>query len=529
MNKKQIWLLVSIIFLTSVGLIFVQTLWIRNSLKIKEDELSDQLNETIRQVIQDIQQSEILTQTERTVSPFGNNDAINPYYEDQYNVVKKTRSSVHTVSKNEKIYYIDSKDTNKFVNQVKGSFKSNAVSSIVSNAYKNKRPETPNSQNSERVRFPMNDRYKKRTVFISETIDKLIRVEEPISQRVSKKQIDSLIRLELKKRGIRIPFEFAVTDEGANNIFKSENFERNPTDALTVHQQISPEGYTRTSFLHVNFPNTQKVAFRSMAMLAAMSVGLTLIIIFTFSLTLLVIFRQKKLAEIKNDFVSNMTHELKTPISTISLAAQMLQDKSLPNSSKNYDYLSKIVGDESKRLGFLVEKVLQMAIFDKGKLKLKTKEIDVHAIAGKVCDNLQLQVSSRKGSLERSFSAEKCIIFADEVHITNIIANLLDNALKYSKGIPSIKLSTYNKDEGIVIEVKDNGIGISKDNIKRIFEQFYRVPTGNVHNVKGFGLGLSYVKKIVEAHGGQIWADSELGSGSTFSIYIPFKSGLSNN
>lgn len=529
MNKKQIWLLVSIIFLTSVGLIFVQTLWIRNSLKIKEDELSDQLNETIHQVIQDIQQSEILTQTERTISPFGDKEDISPYYEDQYNVVKKTRLSLHTVSKNEKIYYLDSKDTTKFIKQVKGAIGQNEVSSIVSNAYKNKEKGDPSIQNSERVRFPINERYKKRTVFISETIDKHIRIEEPISQRVNKNQIDSLIRLELKKRGIRIPFEFAVTDEGANNIFKSDKFERNPEDALTVHQQISPEGYTRTSFLHVNFPNTQKVAFKSMAMLAAMSVGLTLIIIFTFSLTLLVIFRQKKLAEIKNDFVSNMTHELKTPISTISLAAQMLQDKSLPSMSKNFDQLSKIVGDESKRLGFLVEKVLQMAIFDKGKLKLKLKEIDIHAIASKVCDNIDIQIAHRKGILERSFLAEKCTIFADEVHVTNIIANLLDNALKYSKKVPKIKLSTYNKDEGIVIEVKDNGIGISKENIKRIFEQFYRVPTGNVHNVKGFGLGLSYVKKIAEAHGGQIWANSELGSGSTFSIYIPFRSELSNN
>jgi signal transduction histidine kinase len=529
MNKKQIWLLVSIIFLCSVGLIVVQTIWIRSSLKIKEEELSAQLDDAIRQVIQDIQQSEILTQTERTVAPYNKKGEINPYYEDQYNVVKKTRSSYRTISKNEKIFYIDSKDTSKFTKQVKGSFGSGAVENIVANSYKNKEKHKDQSQTSERVRFPMNERYNKRTIFISETIDKLIRVEEPITQRVNKNQIDSLIRHELKKRGIRIPFEFAVTDEGANSIFKSENFERNPQDALTVHQQISPEGYTRTSFLHVNFPNTQKVAFRSMSLLAALSGGLTLIIIFTFLFTLLVIFRQKKLSDIKNDFVSNMTHELKTPISTISLAAQMLQDKGLPNTAKNYDYLSKIVADESKRLGFLVEKVLQMAIFDKGKLKLKSKDIDIHAIASKVCDNLQIQVNNKHGELERSFLAENCIIFADEVHITNIIANLLDNALKYSKEKPAIKLSTYNKEDGIVIEVKDNGIGISKENIKRIFEQFYRVPTGNVHNVKGFGLGLSYVKKIVEAHGGRIWAESELGSGSTFSIYIPFKSGLSNN
>jgi Signal transduction histidine kinase len=528
MNKKQIWLLISIIFLSSVGLIFVQTIWIKNSLKIKEDELSTQLDDAIRQVIQDVQQSETLSQTERAISPFSTKSGVDPYYEDQYNIVKKTKSSIRTISKNEKIYYIDPKDTAKFIRQVKGSISdSSTISNIINNAYNVKGSSEP--QSADRMSFPLNDKYKKRTVFISETIDKLVRVEEPISQRVSKQQIDSLIRIELKRRGIRIPFEFAVTDEGANVIYMTDHFVRNPKDALPIHQQISPEGYSKTSFLHVNFPNTQSVAFRSMAMLAMVSVVLTLIIIFTFSLTLLVIFKQKKLSEIKNDFVSNMTHELKTPISTISLAAQMLQDKNIPSANKNYEYLSKIVADESKRLGFLVEKVLQMAIFDKGKLKLKAKEIDVHQIANKVGDNMQLQLNSRSAALERSLLAENHNIFADEVHITNIIANLLDNALKYSKESPKIRLSTYNKDNGIVIEVKDNGIGISKENLRRIFEQFYRVPTGNVHNVKGFGLGLSYVKKIVEAHGGKIWADSELGTGSTFSIYIPFKSELSNN
>ncbi|WP_047444675.1 sensor histidine kinase [Alistipes sp. ZOR0009] len=529
MNKKQIWLLISIIFLSSVGLILVQTIWIQNSLKIKEDELEDQLDNVIRQVVQNVQQSEILSQTQRSISPYSSKEGVNPFSEDQYDIIKKTRSSIRTISKNEKIYSVDPKDSARFIKQIKGTIgDSNAASSLISSVY-NFDSKISDRLDGDRMSFPLNEKYRRKTVFITETIDKLIRIEEPITQRVSKQQLDSLIKKELKDRGIKIPFEFAVTDEGANVIFMTDNFTRNPKDALPIHQQLSPEGYRKTSFLHVNFPNTQKVAFRSMAILALVSVGLTLIIIFAFSLTLLVIFKQKKLSEIKNDFVSNMTHELKTPISTISLAAQMLQDKNLPSSAKNYDYLSKIVGDESKRLGFLVEKVLQMAIFDKGKLKLKEKEINVHQIASKVCDNMQLQLNSKGAVLERSLLAEKHIILADEVHITNIIANLLDNALKYSKEKPKIRLSTYNKDAGLVIEVQDNGIGISKENLKRIFEQFYRVPTGNVHNVKGFGLGLSYVKKIVEAHGGRIWADSEMGMGSTFSIYIPFKSELSNN
>lgn len=528
MSKKQIWLLVSIVFISSFGLILVQTLWIRNTLKIREDELRAQLEDVVAQVVKETQQSEVLTQTERAISPFGNRTDINPYYEDQYNTTEKTRSSIRTISKNEKVYYLDSKDTHQIINQVKNRFRdTGSVNSIIRNVYK--QDKNVQALGNERLSFPINERFKKKTVFISETIDKFIRVEEPISQRVTKQQLDSLIRLELKRKAIKIPFEFAVTDEGANNIYMTDKFERNPKDAVMVHQQLSPDGYTRTSFLHVNFPNTQRVAFKSMAILVIASFALTLIIIFTFSLTLLVIFKQKKLSEIKNDFVSNMTHELKTPISTISLAAQMLQDKNISNTSKNYDYLSKIVGDESKRLGFLVEKVLQMAVYDKGKLNLKAKDIDVHAIANKVADNMQLQMNSKGATFEKVLKAEKHIIFADEVHITNIIANLLDNALKYSKDTPKIVLSTYNKDAGIVIQVTDNGIGISKENLKRIFEQFYRVPTGNIHNVKGFGLGLSYVKKIVEAHEGKIWADSELGSGTTFSIYIPFKSELSNN
>jgi len=248
---------------------------------------------------------------------------------------------------------------------------------------------------------------------------------------------------------------------------------------------------------------------------------LTLIIIFSFSATILIIFKQKRLAEIKSDFVSNMTHELKTPISTISLAAQMLNDKSIPVERKNFTYLGGVIADESKRLGLQVEKVLQIAIFEKTKLKLKLKEIDLHQIIDKVASNFSIQIDNAGGKLQCELNAPDPICNADEVHITNIIINLLDNALKYRNGQPNIILSTHEATNGIIIAVKDNGIGISHDNLKRIFDQFYRVHTGNVHNVKGFGLGLSYVKKITESHGGKIWVESILGEGSVFSIYLP--------
>ena len=216
-----------------------------------------------------------------------------------------------------------------------------------------------------------------------------------------------------------------------------------------------------------------------------------------------------------------MTHELKTPISTISLASQMLNDNSIPNSMKNIEHLSRVIFDESKRLSYHVEKVLQAAIFEKGRISLKIRRMDIHELINNVVKSFIIQVKTRNGQIIKNLDATYSIVNVDEVHFTNVLLNLLDNAIKYSKGQPNITVSTRSKKGGIVIAVEDLGIGISKDQQRRIFERFYRVPTGNVHNVKGFGLGLSYVKKIVEEHNGRISIESELNVGTKFEIFIP--------
>jgi two-component system phosphate regulon sensor histidine kinase PhoR len=251
------------------------------------------------------------------------------------------------------------------------------------------------------------------------------------------------------------------------------------------------------------------------------SVLITVFIMILFSFALYVIFRQKRLSEMKNDFVNNMTHELKTPISTISLASQMLSDNSIPVQQKNLHHISKVINAESKQLGYQVERVLQMAIFDQGQLKLKRKVFDIHEIIETVAQNFYLQIEKRKGELNYYPGAEESIIVGDDIHITNVLSNLLENAVKYSPGKPVIDIITSNKDRFLILTIKDNGMGISKENQKRIFDKFYRVPTGNVHNVKGFGLGLSYVKLIVEQHNGKIELKSELNKGSQFDIHLP--------
>ena len=272
----------------------------------------------------------------------------------------------------------------------------------------------------------------------------------------------------------------------------------------------------------VHFPDMNSYIYSSVRFMIP-SIVFTGILLLTFIFTIVVVFRQKRYSEIKNDFINNMTHELKTPIASISLASQMISDDSITKSPAMLSHLAKTINDESKRLRFLVEKVLQMSMFDRQEAVFKKKHLDLNEMVENIANTFTLRVEHTGGKIYTEIAAVESAIYVDEIHFQNVINNLLDNAVKYRKPDEplNIYLKTWDTDEHLYLSVRDTGLGIKKDNLKKIFDKFYRVHTGNRHDAKGFGLGLAYVKKIVELHSGEIKVESEYGKGTTFTIKLP--------
>ncbi|MFH0867491.1 MAG: HAMP domain-containing sensor histidine kinase, partial [Bacteroidota bacterium] len=273
--------------------------------------------------------------------------------------------------------------------------------------------------------------------------------------------------------------------------------------------------------LSIYFPDEKNYLTRQMIWWLVLSAFFLLIVIISFSYVVMNLFRQKKLSEMKTDFVNNMTHEFKTPIATISLASEMLLKPNVHESSEKTVRYANIIYDENSRLKNQVEQVLQIAVLDRGTIKLKKKEIKLHEIIEEAAESFEMLVKQREGKLHLELNAKQDTLEADPVHIFNIINNLLDNANKYSPETPDIRIKTWNEFKGIMVSVEDKGIGISQENQKHVFKKFYRVHTGNIHDVKGFGLGLFYLKTIVEAHDGTVFLHSELKKGTRFEIFLP--------
>ena len=366
-------------------------------------------------------------------------------------------------------------------------------------------------------------RYAKEKALVDDVIYSILYTasDNPLERRIDFVELDQILNTELNSNGISIPYHFTVYNNNGQVVYQCTDYEEKGSSHTFTEPLFSNDPVQSGGTLEVHFPDLGRYVWRSMWFILP-SVIFTLILLVTLIMTLTQLVRQKKLTELKNDFINNMTHEFKTPISSISLAAQMLGDESVKKTPALTQRLTSTIMDETKRLRFQVEKVLQMSMYSNQQTNLHMKEVDINELIAGVCHTFTLKVEKNHGKIITKLQATDSITCVDDMHFTNVIFNLMDNAVKYKRPDADLELvvETWNEPGLLCISVKDNGIGIKKEDLKRIFDRFYRVHTGNVHDVKGFGLGLAYVHKIVKDHKGTIVAESEYGIGTKFIIKL---------
>lgn len=333
--------------------------------------------------------------------------------------------------------------------------------------------------------------------------------------------LETLLSNEFKERNLNSPFEYVVYDCFTDSIVFGNYVDLEAETKSMVYRASNRDKWDKVShYFGVYFPSKQLYIINDMGIWVVSTIFLFFVILF-FSYTIWVILKQKRLSEVRTDFINNMTHELKTPISTIALSTEVLSNPNITKDPERLSNYAKIIKEESERLKNQVDKVLQMATLDKKRVQLEMKNVNLHKVIEKTAEGFSLILNANEGEIDLSLKASNPIVYGDEMHLTNILFNLVDNAIKYSQKKPIVNISTENHHDGIYLRVRDNGIGMTREEQKHVFEKFYRVPTGDQHDVKGFGIGLNYVRKMVKQHHGKIQLKSEPKSGSTFRIFYP--------
>ncbi len=514
MRKKYIRLLSIIMLITVVLLIFVQLAWVDKALIIEEQEFRDKVNNALVEVVKIAEEREALLQITHSSVPFGKDTAelsgskflFEENFTEKENDIKLPDSlKTDSVKKQRTIYYLKGDSLYRIEAGVPDS----------TGAYQ----EFTQDDLKERIIGNIS----KKIIFIQDILNRLISSETSIDKRLDAVRLNQIIKNVFKHNEIKYQYFYGIRNQKNEFPVKSPGFDPKYLNK-TYEIQLFPNDILPSKYyLTVYFKRHKRLMPKNIPKQMIISIIITIVITITFAFIILLILKQRKLSELKNDFINNMTHELKTPISTISLASQMLNDDSIHIDKQKVDSVTKIISDESKRLEFQIEKVLQISLFEKGNIHFNVQDVDIHEIIETAVLNTDIKVKNKGGKMSMNLSAENHIIKGDKLHLTNIFFNLIDNAVKYSKDkrAPIIKVRTSNEEDRIKIIISDNGIGISKEGQKKIFNKFYRVPTGNVHDVKGFGLGLSYVKRIIDEHKGQISVKSELNKGTDFIITFP--------
>ncbi len=511
MGKKVIIWVCIVLPIALLGLTFMQVRWIMEAYTLRDSRFDQTVNKCVDRVVTRLETDEIIESKHDKMMSL--RDFV-PFTKSRNEGGKTTSSEEIAVSfklDNFGFYKLDAVRDGKLLSTDAGivTLRSTFGDDIVSNSY-----------------FVLNDILNKKMRYQQVEKTKSIFEDRPIEVRVNPQRLDALLMQEFTDNGISLPYEFAVYNSAGQMSFSSPAFDANKAndeDGRIYEKKLYPNDiHARAHFVKVYFFE-QPDTLSTLSGLIVPTAFFLLLVLTLSTMTVVIIFRQKELDAIKNDFIGNMTHEFKTPISTMSLSAQMLKDLADVAKPDLIRRNTDIIIDEGKRLTIQVEKILQMASFDRGKARLKFVERDVNQIVDKVVKTFRVKVETFNGEINERLDATNAKAMVDDVHFTNVIYNLLDNAIKYRRDAPMLHVWTRNANNGIIISVKDNGLGISKEDQKRIFEKFYRVSTGDRHDVKGFGLGLAYVKKIVEDHDGQISVESELNVGSKFDIYLPIK------
>jgi len=513
MKRTTIVLLAVFFFLAISGLILIQLYWIRGAIAVTDQQFRYLANKALESVVLGLEEKELIQNIVEDIDP-ASTDSVTAIVPSNSPLAKKLQRYQSNSALLE-MYGLN--NPGKPIAITSSGHKIYLSSENISTFSTDEATE-PSSQiaNSE-----IKGRVTNKIVSLEKIMEKILRNTPDIRERINAEKLKDELRTALNNVGIYLDFEFSIRSGRYGTIWKTPGYNDKPGTNKFIIQLFPNDPVPSQNQIVLYCLQEQHYKFEKIGNLGFITLLFTLILLILSTGTFIVIFRQKKISEIRNDFINNMTHELKTPISTISLASQMMADKTIAEKDKNIDGLAKVISDESMRLKFQVEKVLQMAIFERMKMKLNLVETDIQSIIEKAVENFALQIGSRNGRITTDLKATRTFVYIDEIHFLNSISNLIDNAIKYSKDKPDITISTWNNKKGIMITIEDKGIGISKENLRRIFDKFFRVHSGNVHNVKGFGLGLSYVKKIIDEHNGSIKAESQVNKGTKFTLFLP--------
>ncbi len=513
MKKSTIWAISIVMGLAFLGLLYLQFSYVEEMVKMKKEQFDESVTRSLYQASHNLEVNE----TQRYLEKDVNITERRAFQEDSVMIDGLDGSIRHSHQ-----FSVAADDGTVYSSFQLKTFEMKPSS--VPKAMIMRKDKNSLADAAKTMQEIVRNRYVYQKALLDEVVYNILYTasDKPLKERVNFRMLDNDIRNELLNNGINIPYHLTVSTTDGREVYRCPDFTEEGLEYSYTQYLFQNDPQSKMGVVKIHFPDMSSYIFSSVRFMIP-SLIFTFVLLVTFIFTIVVIFRQKRYTEIKNDFINNMTHELKTPIASISLAAQMMNDDTVTKSEQMTKHLGGIITEESKRLRFLVEKVLQMSMFDKKSVVFKKKELDLNEMVENIASTFSLRVEHTGGKIYTEIEAVDSAIYVDEVHFQNAITNLMDNAVKYRKPEEplDVYIRTWNDHNHLLLSIRDTGQGIKKENIKKIFDKFYRVHTGNKHDVKGFGLGLAYVKKVIDLHQGDIKCESDLGKGTKFTISLP--------